>query len=736
MSFTFLTDSLDWIKERFGLDRNRQALTQIDSLIQQGNHDQALARIEELFLKENIPPRIQIENKLLKCEILLEKGENTECGELARETKKAAEQNELMVLQKKAVIMEANALIGLGQINESLELIKDMEAEEISNNEVKAQLLRVKGIAMRRKGELDPALEHLSEALVIYQRLKKKNFPIAGLYNTIGIIHASKGSLDKASEFLQLSLSKYEELGNERPAFKIMNNLGMMHSYRGDLDRALQYLNRALELNEEYGSPQTEAAMFSNIGNIYIGKGELTLALDYIQRALKRYEELESKVDIGDALNNLGNIYEEIGDLKEAESAYTRCLEIYQDLENDLEISLVMNNLGNIYTVGGELDKSISYYEKALALSESVGSTLDIVHSLRNLIEASIQNGQMDEAQEYLQKLGEIAKGEDNKTIDQGHRLSNAILLKASDRMVERAEAQEIFQQIAEEEVVEHQYTVQSMLNLCDLLLDELKSSGSEEVVEEINSLLARLLEIAESQNSFKHLINTQRLQSQMALLELDLNKARQLMAQAQETAEEKGLHRLAIAISADIDRLMNQLNKWEDLIERNVGMVERLEMAELEDMVSNIIQKKQEIPEFTVEEPVLFLMLSNTGAVHFKKELTSKEDLDDRIIGDLLTAINSFVQEAFSASGVIERIRVKDYTLIIKPLVEQILCCFVFKGQSYSAVQKLEKFIQTTKDSSFIWDIVKQTSKAKKAVKTLDDLSTEIFMSPISQEA
>ncbi|MFW9854615.1 MAG: tetratricopeptide repeat protein [Candidatus Thorarchaeota archaeon] len=736
MSFTFLTDSLTWIKEKLGIDKNKQTLTQIDSLIQQGNLDHALTQIEELFQKEEIPPHIRLENQLLKCEILLEKDENTKCAELARETKKAAEHNGLPVLQKKAAILEANALIGLGEINESLELINDIESEAISANAVRAPLLRVKGIAMRRKGELDTALEYLTEALELYQRLKKKNFPIAGLYNAIGIIHASKGALDKASEYLQLSLSKYEELGNERPTFKIMNNLGMMHSYRGDLDRALEYLKRALELNEKYGSIQTEAAMFSNLGNIYTSKGELTLALEYIQRALKSYEELESKGDIGESLNNLGAIYIEIGDLKEAESAFTRGLEIFEQLENDLELSLVMNNLGHVYTMGGELEQSISYYKRALSLSESVGSTLDIARSLENLIEASIRNGKMIEAKTYLDKLGEIAGREDNKIVNQGNRLAHALFLKASDRMVERAEAQEIFQKIAEEEVINHQNTVQAMLNLCDLLLDELKSTGNEEVVAEINSLLDRLLEIAESQNSFKNLINTQRLQSQMALLELDLNKARQLMAQAQETAEETGLQRLAIAISADIDRLMNQLNKWEDLIERNVGMVERLEMAELEDMVSNIIQKKQEIPEFTAEEPVLFLMLSNTGAVHFRKELTSKEALDDRIIGDLLTAINSFVQEAFSASGVIERIRVKDYTLIIKPLAEQILCCFVFKGQSYSAVQKLERFIETTKDSSFIWDIVKQTTKAKKAVKTLDDLSTEIFMSPISQEA
>jgi tetratricopeptide (TPR) repeat protein len=736
VSFTFLTDSLTWIKEKLGLDKNKQVLTQINALIQQGNHEEALGKIEELSQKEELPLHNRLENQLLNCEILLEKGENNECLELAQKTKETARQNGLTTFENKTTILEANALIGLGQINESLELISLIESEDISADEVRAQLLRVKGIAMRRKGELDTALEHLTEALTLYQRLRKKDFPIAGLYNAIGIIHASKGALDKAAEFLQESLAKYEGLGNERPTFKIMNNLGMMHSYRGDLDRALEYLNRALELNEEYGSAQTEAAMLSNLGNIYTSKGELTLALEYIQRALKSYEELESKINIGESLNNLGAIYLEIGDLKEAESAFNRGLEIFEDLENDLEISLIMNNLGQIYTMGGELDRSITYYKKALTLSESVGSTLDIAGSLGSLVEASIRYGDKPEAQVYLGKLGKIAEEEENRIIDQSHRLAQALFLKASDRMVERAEAQEMFQRIAEEEVVNHQNTVQSMLNLCDLLLDELKSSGSEEVIEEINTLLERLLEIAESQNSFKNLINTQRLQSQMALLELDLDKARKLMAQAQETAEEKGLQRLAIAISGDIDTLMDQLNKWEDLIEQNVGMVERLEMAELEGMVSNIIQKKEEVPEFTAEEPVLFLVISSTGTVHFSKELASKDDLDDRIIGDLLTAINSFVQEAFSASGVIERIRVKDYTLIIKPLVEQTLCCFVFKGQSYSAVQKLEKFIQTTTDSKFIWDIIKKTSRAKRALKTLDNLSTEIFLSPVTQES
>jgi hypothetical protein len=270
------------------------------------------------------------------------------------------------------------------------------------------------------------------------------------------------------------------------------------------------------------------------------------------------------------------------------------------------------------------------------------------------------------------------------------------------------------------------------MLNLCDMLLLELRTSGNEEVLKEITGILEKLQTIGENQHSYSLLVDTYMLKSKMALLELDLDSARQLLSEAQQMAEEKGLQNLAMMISGEYDTLMDQLGKWTDLIDQNVPMIEKLELTELEGMVSRIIRKKAETPEFAGEEPALFLILTETGTMKFSKQFAPEGTLDDKVIGDLLTAINSFIQETFAATGSIERIKHKEHTLLMKP-IDPLLCCYVFKGQSYSALRKLDTLIDTIRSSRSLWRLLTSPTKSDKllpAEKEMEETVTKIFLS------
>jgi hypothetical protein len=57
-----------------------------------------------------------------------------------------------------------------------------------------------------------------------------------------------------------------------------------------------------------------------------------------------------------------------------------------------------------------------------------------------------------------------------------------------------------------------------------------------------------------------------------------------------------------------------------------------------------------------------------------------------------------------------IERIRYKDYTLVME-YNDPLLFCYVFKGESYSAMQKLDKFIANAIGSSNIWESLRKAT-------------------------
>ena len=96
-----------------------------------------------------------------------------------------------------------------------------------------------------------------------------------------------------------------------------------------------------------------------------------------------------------------------------------------------------------------------------------------------------------------------------------------------------------------------------------------------------------------------------------------------------------------------------------------------------------------------------MLLVLDDKGNRLFSKMFSSKIEggiiLDDQAVGDLLTAVNSFLQETFSTSGSIERLKHKNHTLMLKTF-NSYLICYVFKGPSFSASQKLDHLLDAMK--------------------------------------
>ncbi|MFX0050611.1 MAG: tetratricopeptide repeat protein [Candidatus Hodarchaeota archaeon] len=740
MAASFITKQIERIKSRINEGRYSSELNKIEKLIQEGNFDEALKKEEAIESKEDLPKKTRLKLQALKSQLLIEKGEFESGLKLADKLFEESKEIREHLLMIDALVSRVSALCGLGKLNECLEAVEKCENLIKSQEHFKqkdlipreAALNRLKGKYHQRKGDLNLSLENYQ--LALSSREKLKNEPeIASLLNDIGVTHASKGEFDLALEFLQKSLKIYDKLGIERLTVKIFNNIGLIYAYKGELDRALEFYQNSLKLSEKYGVKQVAATLLLNMGHIYLNKGDFDLALDYFQSSLTQYEELDSKFEIAVCLSNMGNIFERKGDLSDALEAYTRSLELYEELGNKPRTGVMFNNIGNVFLTRGDVDEATSYYKKSLELLEATENNRESSLVLYNLISVAVHWGNVEDANFYLEKLQQINEKEKEKAIDQVYRLSNALVLKKSSRVVKRAEAQQIFQQIAEEEVITHSFTVDAMLYLCEMLLQELRTTGSEGVLTEIKEILQKILDIAESQHSFSRLVETYMLQSKMALLELDINSTRQLLSQAQQIAEEKGLQKLAMTVSGEYDLLLDQLSKWTDLIDQNVPMIEKLELAELEGMVTRIVRKKAEVPEFTEEEPALFLILSNVGELKYSKQFVSEEILDDKVIGDLMTAINNFVQEAFSATGSIERVKHKEHTLLLKP-INPFLCCYVFKGQSYSALQKLDEFIGFMKESRALWNLV--TAPIEIEISTsdkqeIDELVNEIFLAP-----
>jgi hypothetical protein len=106
------------------------------------------------------------------------------------------------------------------------------------------------------------------------------------------------------------------------------------------------------------------------------------------------------------------------------------------------------------------------------------------------------------------------------------------------------------------------------------------------------------------------------------------------------------------------------------------------------------ILRKKVSIEDELPEEEPIMLLILEEGISSLSRNFESADQLQEQLIGGFLAAINAFMQEAFSVTGSIERIKHEDYTLLFKS-IEPLLFCYFFQGQSYSALRKLNSFIE-----------------------------------------
>jgi len=557
----------------------------------------------------------------------------------------------------------------------------------------------------------------------------------ASLTFTKGRIYMNKYDYNLGLKHLKKSLTLVEELDVKQEIARTLIFIGRLHFYRGDYDIAIEYYQRGLGVAEEGGSKHYIPYASCLIGFAYWFKGEIARALEYGKRSFSLAEEINCKYIIIRSCDLIGLIYNTKGYFDRAIEFWEQQMKVAQEIRSKRETIDALHHIGSVYRNKGDLDKALSYMEKSLALydetveREAIGIPV-IEMIFYDLFELSIAKGNFDQAQLYYQQFDLLpVKGIRHEF---SLRLFKAQLLKTSKRAYNRGEAEKILKQLIDEGAFDMQQYYTAFINLCDLLLFELGVTNDLEVLDELQSYITRLLDIAEKTGSYSILCETYLLQAKLSLLTFDIKKAQRFLTQAQQIAERFGLDLLSIKISNEHDELLKQINMWENLKESSSSLKERMEFARLNEQVENMIQKRAaEVPELSDEEPVLLLIVSEGGRPIFSQLFVKEQAFEDHLFGGFCTTINSFINEKFSEG--LDRATFGEHTLLMNS-VAPFFICYVFKGQSYLAQQRIRYFIEKRQNDKEIWQNFKKFYRLNKEIQlkdvpSLEPLINEIFM-------
>ena len=529
-------------------------IAHLEELFDTGKYDEALEKIEELDEKD------RLEGEIYRCRLLLDKRELNKASNLANYLNEevAKSGNKVFEIALLANKCRLSRNMNFGKLEETLYLTEQAEKRlETLNAEERKEvkiwehwIFHLTAWTLMEKGELDLALEYAHKDLALTSTILYKNYTIFAL-NNLGGVYASKGDYDQTLKYFQNGLEIAELIDNKLSMGLIVGNIGVIYAIKGKLNKSLENYIKASHLREESGVPSWKYPnQINNMGHIYELKGELDQALRYYQEALKSNRSLNSSFGIAASYCNIGRVY-------------FKKNQVDQALENFSQ-GLKELPAGNVWIKSG---------------------------ILYDLILINLELKDVDQAQDYFNELERLNEQSDVFEVNIKYRLSKAMMLKNSERMKFKANAQIIFEEIIKEENCPHDLKVFAMLNLCDLLLDELEAYREKEVFQQTDELVREIYEIAQEQHSHNLIVEALILKSKFELIKGDIAQSMKLLEQAKLIAEERDLTLMLENVIREQKKMDEKMDIWRDLIEKDASLKERLEKVKLLNYIEDALK-------------------------------------------------------------------------------------------------------------------------------------------------
>lgn len=719
----------------------------LESLLAQGDISQALNQLEEMLSTSDKTKTKFKTLVLLKIYLLLLNNAAEDAHQLAETIITSAKETVEPSLICDVFILKAESHRALGNFSgseairhptvymeilpeylpeyENLISLYDKQIEilggrdNLDNSMRTAWFLTFKGIILMTKREVKPALSVLTDSLNLFQDMNYMD-GVARALKTIGSLYGIMGKIPKEIQYLEKSRKIFQQLNFQREVACLTLRIGILnYNYLSETKEGLKQILDSLTIFESINDKQGIAVALNFLGNLYTWLGELDRGLGFLQRSMFSSERLGNMENLSLTLNNIGWNHHTRGELDLALESLNRSLTLSREKQFPWILIWTLSNIGLVNQAKSDFDTACGYYTQSINVSDDINDYLACSWSLYHVIKLTLDTNSLTNTKAYIERLEKSSNRYQLTLMSQMFRVSEALILKTSNRLRDKAKAQELLENVANEKVRALEVTADAIINLCDILLFEYKISADTTVLKELEELSDRFLVIAEEQNSHSLLSEGYLLKSEIALLLDDIPLAKRLIDQAQTIAEEKGLQKLAIAISREYDAIMDQINTF-DIETGNLKIRNEIEIEKVENLLDRMTtQNIAAVSRVVPEKPEMLLIITEGGMTLFSHHFNPEGNFKSQLVGGFLSAIESFSNEVFSSS--IERVKLGEYRLIFHSYLF-LTFAYVFKGESYSAIKKMKALISSLESVDDIWTSIKENINTGKLLSDKEE--------------
>ncbi len=361
--------------------------------------------------------------------------------------------------------------------------------------------------------------------------------------------------------------------------YKAYSNYG-----RGEMSKAISAWKRIIpRLRKKAVNPIEKGILLMSEAISERFEGSIDRAIELRQQAIAMFSKIGNRFRTWQHKTLLARCLLVAGQYNQALRICQENVENYSDFKFELLHLLNFFIMGKIYQIQGEYYLSLDYFTKSLNSAKKFpGFRIFVIQVLFHLIQLLVDKNQEEMSYQYLGELEEIDGKYPSKLNSKYYQAAKAIILKASSRPKNWIQALNILEEVVEEiwegKIIDQELIIIALINLCELLMNEFSISGENEVMNELEKYTDKLEEIANKQKTLSYILrlevknirlNTIWLKTIYSLADVDLKKAKTLIEEARDMADEEGLVQLAEKINQQQSRLQNQLLQWNEFIQK-----------------------------------------------------------------------------------------------------------------------------------------------------------------------
>jgi CHAT domain-containing protein len=286
-------------------------------------------------------------------------------------------------------------------------------------------------------GRTHSGLNHLPQAVEAYLN-SKKYFERAGLQRDCIYILSDLGTLylrledyQKAKDCSEQSIKLADQLkASNVPAGDWPDGYGVAGDFstlaelslrEGDYAQAIEFLQKSLSLYQQLNASGNSydiyiADDYAGLGRVYTSAGDYSRGLLNLNKSLDILKKLSDSDRVAGVLNSLGFLYMEQEDYEQAAAHYNLCLQTYLAEQNRMEAARVLLNLGVVELRQEHYDTALEYFKRSLQEATAVSNKEVMIAASEGIGVVLKARGEYAKALETLNRSLSIAREVSDQT--------------------------------------------------------------------------------------------------------------------------------------------------------------------------------------------------------------------------------------------------------------------------------------------------------------------------------